>query len=115
MSTNAFQWDNANRKHAIYDHPERDNTQDEIESLFDDPAFVAMDDPKHSNDEKRYNAVARSNQNRILFVVYVVRDGYIRPISCRPANQNERNEYGQISPEEEAETPDRAKSLGDEE
>jgi uncharacterized DUF497 family protein len=114
MNTNTFQWDDGNRQHAIYDHPERNNTQDEIESLFDDPAFVSASDPEHSEYEERFNAVAHSNQNRILFVVFVIRDGYIRPISCRPTNRNERNEYAKISLKE-AKKSDQTESLGNEE
>jgi len=106
MSKILFQWDDGNRKHAIDAHPERNNTQDEIESLFDDRAFIAASDPKHSESEERFNAVAKSNQSRILFVVYVIRDGYIRPISCRPANRNEREDYDRISQQEATQAPE---------
>lgn len=115
MSKILFQWDDGNRKHAIDAHPERNNTQDEIESLFDDPAFVAAPDPKHSEYEDRFNAVAVSNQSRVLFVVYIIRDGYIRPISCRPANRNERKNYDQTGQQRASEASERPRSLGDEE
>lgn len=81
-----FQWDEGNRRHIIHHpDPKRANSQEEVESLFDNPKypkFLSAPDPKHSQDEQRFNAVARSNQNRILFVVYVIRNGHIRPISC---------------------------------
>ena len=87
-----------NEGHIIDDYPLRANTIGEVESLFYDPAPLALPDPEHSSHEERFKLVATSNQNRILLVVYVVRSGQIRPISCRPASQNERNRYAQITP-----------------
>ena len=87
-----------NESHIIDDYPLRANTIEEVESLFYDPAPLALLDPEHSGQEERFKLVARSNQNRILLVVYVIRNGQIRPISCRPASQNERNRYAQITP-----------------
>lgn len=92
-----FQWDMGNEKHIIDDYPLRANTIEEVESLFYDPIPLASLDPEHSDKEERFKLVARSNQNRILLVVYVIREGQIRPISCRPASQNERNRYAQIT------------------
>lgn len=92
-----FQWDMGNEGHIIDDYPLRANTTEEVESLFYDPAPLALPDPEHSGQEERFKLVARSNQNRILLVVYVIRNGQIRPISCRPASQNERNRYAQVT------------------
>lgn len=92
-----FQWDMGNERHIIDDYPLRANTVEEVESLFYDPAPLALPDLEHSGQEERFKLVATSNQNRILLVVYVIRNGQIRPISCRPASQNERNRYAQIT------------------
>ena len=92
-----FQWDMGNEGHVINDYPQRANTIEEVESLFYDPAPLALPDPEHGGQEERFKLVARSNQNRILFVVYVIRNGQIRPISCRPASRKERNRYAQIT------------------
>lgn len=92
-----FQWDKGNENHIINQYPVRANTIDEVESLFYDSIPLALLDPEHSGQEERFKLVARSNQNRILLVVYVIRNGQIRPISCRPASQNERNRYAQIT------------------
>ncbi|MEG3843959.1 BrnT family toxin [Microcoleus sp. herbarium14] len=92
-----FQWDMGNENHIINDYPLRANTIEEVESLFFDPTPLALPDPKHSGQEERFKLVARSNQNRLLLVVYVIRNGQIRPISCRPASQNERNRYDQVT------------------
>ena len=92
-----FQWDMGNENHIIDHYPLRANTIEEVESLFYDPAPIALRDLEHSDQEERFKLVARSNQNRILLVVYVIRNNQIRPISCRPANQRERGRYAQIA------------------
>ena len=91
-----FQWDMGNQGHIIDEYPLRANTIDEVKNLFYDPAPLALPDPSHSGQEERFKLTARSNQNRILLVVYIIRNGQIRPISCRPASQNERNRYAQV-------------------
>ena len=70
-----FQWDTGNESHVIDDHPLRANTIEEVESLFYDPALLVLPDPKHSDQEERFKLVARSNQNRVLLVVYVIKNG----------------------------------------
>jgi uncharacterized DUF497 family protein len=92
-----FQWDSGNIKHVIYDYPERENTIEEIESVFTDPNFLPTPDRVDSRGEQQYSGVGLSNQNRLLFVAFVVRNGQIRPISCRPAGRKSRNQYAQDS------------------
>lgn len=92
-----FQWDAGNIRHVIDEYPERGNTTDEIESLFADHTFVPRPDRMDSWGEQQYNAIGRSNQNRLLYVVFSVRNNQIRPISCRQASQKERNHYAQIT------------------
>lgn len=90
-----FQWDKGNETHIIDQYPVRANTIDEIQSLFDDPVFAPLPDRIDEYGEQRYKAVARSNLNRILYVAFSIRNGQIRPISCRPASQKERERYAQ--------------------
>ena len=90
-----FQWDNANIKHVIEDYPERANSIEEVESLFTDPNFQPVPDRVDSRGEQQYSGTARSNQNRLLFVAFSVRNGQIRPISCRPAGRKARDNYAQ--------------------
>ena len=103
MSSTRFQWDKGNRQHVIDAYPKRENSQNEVESLFDDPYFRSMPDLAHSQDEVRFNAVTRNNQNHILFVVFIIRDEYIRPISCRRASSKQRDRYVKITTEKESE------------
>ena len=39
-----FQWDDANTQHVIEDYPERENTIEEVESVFDDFNLVIVPD-----------------------------------------------------------------------
>lgn len=91
-----FQWDEGNKNHILNQYPVRANTINEVESLFSDPAFAPLPDRIDEQGEQRYKAVAKSNLNRILYVAFSVRNGQIRPISCRPASQKERKRYAQI-------------------
>ena len=92
-----FQWDAANKGHIIDQYPQRANTIEEVESLFDDPNFRPAPDRVDSRGEQQYSGVAVSNQSRLLFVAYSLRNDQIRPISCRPASRKERNRYAQIT------------------
>ncbi|MBO0939401.1 BrnT family toxin [Fibrella sp. HMF5335] len=100
-----FQWDNGNTRHIISDYPERGNTIDELESLFTDPAFSALPDRVDNRGEQQYHAVGRSNQNRLLYVAFSIRNGQIRPFSCRPASRKEQDRYAQICEQKGIENP----------
>lgn len=95
MST--FQWDNGNTAHIIDHYPERANTMLEVESVFADPNFQPRADRMDSRGEQQYSGVGMSNQNRLLFVAFSIRNGQIRPISCRPASRKNRENYDQSS------------------
>ena len=93
----AFLWDAGNTHHVIDNYPERGNTIEEVESIFSDSSFRPLADRIDGRGEQQYNSVGLSNQNRLLYVVFSIRNGQIRPISCRPASRKERNRYAQIS------------------
>ena len=92
-----FQWDSGNIKHIIQDYPERENTIEEVESVFADPNFRPVPDRVDSRGEQQYSGVGLSNQNQLLFVAFTIRNGHIRPFSCRPAGFKSRNQYAQDS------------------
>ncbi|WP_097126367.1 BrnT family toxin [Spirosoma fluviale] len=100
-----FQWDSGNKKHVTEDYPERGNTIEEVESLFADSDFKPLPDRIDSRGEQQYHSVGLSNQNRLLYVVFSIRNGQIRPISCRPASRKERIRYAQISQQQRKEDP----------
>ena len=84
-----FEWDKGNfkknfKKHGI--------TIKEAEKLFLDKQVLFLEDIKHSQKEKRYNALGKSS-DKILFAVFTFRNNKVRIISVRIANQKERKLY----------------------
>ena len=62
-------------------------------TVFADPLARIVDDPRHSNDEKRYILLGTSTHNRLLVVMYTERGEAIRLISARTATLRERKSY----------------------
>lgn len=81
-----FEWDSNNLQHIITDHPERKNTVDEVESIFDDPNLIIKVGRREIN-EQRFTAVGIGNSQMVKHVVFTINNGRIRPISCWPANR----------------------------
>ncbi|MFC1853820.1 BrnT family toxin [candidate division CSSED10-310 bacterium] len=50
-------------------------------------------DLKYSEEENRYFVLGRTDRNRLLFVVFVIREHYIRVISARDMNERELRKY----------------------
>ncbi len=91
----SFQWDEGNLKHIIQDYPDRDNSTGEVESVFADP-FVLIKSARASADgEERFQAIGLSNRFRVCSVVFIIRNGQIRPLSCWPSKAKVRNQYAQ--------------------
>lgn len=81
-----FERDSHNLKHIIEDHPERTNTAEEVESVFDDPNLVIKTGIKLDGG-RRFNAVGKGNSQIMKVVVFTINEGLIRPIGCWPANK----------------------------
>ncbi len=99
MSKLLFDWDNGNLKHVVHDYPERGNAPEEIESLFDDPYFRPTADRIDQYGEQQFSGVAVGTEGIEKHVVYVVRNGKIRPITCRRATRKQRARYYEIASE----------------
>ncbi len=94
-----FEWDDNNLRHIILDHPERGNTVDELENVFEDPNLL-IKVGKGKPYEQRFEAIGMGNSHNIKYVVFTINNGLIRPISCWPANrQNTRYYYENIKGE----------------
>jgi len=82
-------------------HPEKANiniqrhkvTFEEASTAFKDTLSLTIDDPSHSDDEKRLVLIGTSYKNRILVVIHTERDDKIRIISARKATKKEREYY----------------------
>ena len=92
MEFSGFDWDDGNRakcrKHGV--------SSDAIESLFRRGVMVLRDE-SHSQEERRFRAVGRTEQGRATFVVFTLRrhgiDLLIRPISARYMHKKEAEHY----------------------
>jgi uncharacterized DUF497 family protein len=87
-----FEWDEANvaknwRAHNV--HPS------EAEQVFFNKPLLVAEDPKHSQEERRYYILGRTDQGRMLFIVFTVRGKSIRVISARDMSRKERKMYRQ--------------------
>lgn len=92
-----FQWDDANTQHVIEDYPERENTIEEVESVFDDFNLVIVPDRISKRGEQEYSCVGYSNKNVIRFLAFTLRNNEIRVFSSRMANKKERAKYYEIN------------------
>lgn len=66
---------------------------DEAKSVFGDPFSITVDDPDHSEEERRFIDIGKSASKKLLIVVYTERGNKIRIISCRKATPAERKKY----------------------
>jgi uncharacterized DUF497 family protein len=90
-----FEWDDGNstknwERHRV--------TQAEAEEVFFNQPVIVMA-AKPADREIRYNVLGRTNNDRLLSVVFTVRRGLARPVSARPMSRKERTAYAEISPE----------------
>ncbi len=85
-----FEWDEGNRdknweKHLI--------SNKEAEEVFINEPLLVYEDAKHSDNEKRFQCLGKTNNNKRLFISFTLRSNKIRVISARLMNQKERKIY----------------------
>ena len=89
-----FDWDEANLNKNWIRH-QVSNAECE-ETFFNMPLLVA-DDRKHSQNEKRYYALGKTDEGRELFIAFTIRDEKIRVISARDMSKKEREYYAKAN------------------
>jgi uncharacterized DUF497 family protein len=64
--------------------------------FFNDPLIV-VEDARHSERERRFNALGKISQNRLLHITFTLRQNgtMIRVISARDMHRRERKAYEQ--------------------
>ena len=87
-----FEWDEGNiqknwLKHSVYSK--------ECEEIFTNAPLLLLHDTKHSRNEKRFFGLGHTNTNRLLFIVFTLRNRRIRVISARTMNKKEQTIYEQ--------------------
>ena len=85
-----FEWDEGNllknqEKHSV--------DYRECEEIFFNQPLVVQEDAKHSQAEKRFYALGKTNQGRKLFTAFTMRKNKIRIISARDQHKKERSFY----------------------
>ena len=66
---------------------------EEAATVFGDPLGKIVDDPRHSIGEKRVALMGRSDQDRLLAVMYTERRDVVRIISARSVTRREQKDY----------------------
>lgn len=85
-----FEWDEAN----VNKNWERHRVSPaECEELFFNEPLIVEPDYAHSQREKRFIALGKTDLDRLLFIVFTIRDNKIRVISARDMNKKERGCY----------------------
>jgi uncharacterized DUF497 family protein len=89
-----FDWDAGNARKSADRHAV---SQAEAEQAFFNAPLLVLEDRRHSQDEPRWHALGRTDDDRRLHVTFTLRGGgrLIRVISARDMSRNERKAYGQ--------------------
>lgn len=85
-----FEWDKGNTEKNLLKHKV---TNQETEEIFINKPFLVSKDIKHSQKELRFQAMGKTNKDRLLFVSFTTRDDKVRVISSRDASKKERRSY----------------------
>jgi uncharacterized protein len=61
--------------------------------VWTDPLALIASDPEHSLEQEREWIIGESYNNRLLVVVYTMRNNVVRIISARPTTKWEHQQY----------------------
>ena len=87
---NGFQWDEYNSQKIWIKHKV---TPLECEQTFFNRPFIVADDVIHSQVEKRFYALGKTDINKKLFIVFTIRKKLIRVILARKMSVKEKRSY----------------------
>ena len=85
-----FEWDEGNLKKNWVKHHV---SAAECEQAFFNEPLQVFEDVMHSEHERRFNALGRTDAGRRLFVVFVTRKNWVRVLSARDMSRKERKEF----------------------
>jgi|SRR5579885_553866 len=89
----SFEWDKGNSRK----NKDRHNVdQQESEQIFFNRPLMIFPDAPHSEKEKRFGALGKTNNNRKLTVFFTVRNNILRIISARDQSKKEREIYRKL-------------------
>lgn len=84
-----FEWDQANLGHIKKHHV----VYIECEEVFSNKPLLVSKDEAHSIVEQRFQALGKTDKERLLFISFTIRENHIRIISARDLNKKEVNTY----------------------
>ena len=85
-----FHWD----RHNIQKNWEKHKVSPvESEQAFFNKPLIIVKDVQHSQEEDRFHALGKTDQERRLFIAFTIRKKLIRVISSRDMNKKERKIY----------------------
>jgi len=89
-----FDRDDGNSRKSADKH---DVSQAEAESVFFNDPLIVVEDLRHGEMERRFNALGKTAQNRLLHITFALRQNgiMVRVISARDMHQKERKAYEQ--------------------
>jgi uncharacterized protein len=89
-----FDWDAGNSRKSADKH---DISQAEAESVFFNDPLIVVEDARHSETERRFNALGKTAQDRPLHITFTLRQNgtMVRAISARDMHRKERKAYEQ--------------------
>ena len=97
MHANGFEWDPGNRAKC-----EKHGLSVSVKSLFSRPLAI-LPDAAHSEGERRFLAIGRTENRRGVFIVFTLRrkddEVLIRPISARYMHKKEIEAYEKENPD----------------
>lgn len=88
-----FEWDYGNASKNLIKH---NVNQKECEEVFINKPLIIFPDIKHSQDEKRFGLLGRTDNGRKLAMTFCVRRNKVRVITSRDQNKIERRNYEKI-------------------
>jgi len=87
-----FNWDSGN---LVKNQEKHQVNNFECEEVFFNQPLLILPDPKHSQTEIRLYALGKTNNGRLLFIAFTIRNNLIRIISARDMSRKEKNHYEQ--------------------
>lgn len=85
-----FEWDKGNERKS---HDKHKVSGQETEEAFFDTHKKLYEDIFHSGKENRYILIGKTQNKRLLYIVFTIRNNKIRAISARDLNRKERPLY----------------------
>lgn len=88
----SFDWNQGNKDKNLIKHKVH---YKECEEVFFNKPLIFFQDEKHSFKEKRLGVFGKTDNKRLLTIIFTLRDKKIRIISARNQNKKERKQYEQ--------------------